>query len=179
MDESTDVSSLSILLVIARYLTDNKPEENLLLCYPLTERCKGEDIFNAIHGYFCEKNISWVNCCGVCTDGGKSMSGCYTGLRGRIKEIAPHVTWSHCCIHRQNLAIKRLPDSLKEVLDQSVKIVNFIKGSSTNSRLFKSLCEEMDSIHTTLLFHTEVRWLSRGKVLTRLFELRHEVQFFF
>ncbi|GBL72946.1 Zinc finger BED domain-containing protein 5 [Araneus ventricosus] len=114
VDESTDVSDLSILLVIARYLNDNELEENLLLCYPLTKRCTGEDIFNAIQDYFCENEIDWAKCCGVCTDGGKSMSGCYKGLRGRIKIVAPHVTWSHCCIHRQSLAAKPLPDSLKD-----------------------------------------------------------------
>ncbi|GBO35358.1 Zinc finger BED domain-containing protein 5 [Araneus ventricosus] len=116
---------------------------------------------------------------GVCIDGGKSMSGCYKGLRGRIKIVAPHVTWSHCCIHRQSLAAKPLPDSLKEVLNQSVKVVIFIKANSTNTRLFKSLCEDMGSLHTTLLLHTEARWLSLGNVLTRLFELRHEVLNFF
>ncbi|GBM86109.1 hypothetical protein AVEN_122834-1 [Araneus ventricosus] len=100
VDENTDVSDLSILLVIARYLKVNELEENLLLCYPLTKRCTGEDIFDAIQGYFCENG----------KDGGKSMPGCYKGLRGRIKIVAPHVTWSHCCIHRQSLAAKPLPD---------------------------------------------------------------------
>jgi len=33
--------------------------------------------------------------------------------------------------------------------------------------------------HTKLLYHTEVRWLTRGKVLSRLFELHDEVQIFF
>jgi hypothetical protein len=32
----------------------------------------------------------------------------------------------------------------------------------------------MDSEHTGLLFHSEIRWLARGTVLKRLFELRHE-----
>ncbi|GBM77235.1 hypothetical protein AVEN_231247-1 [Araneus ventricosus] len=91
-------------------------------------------------GYFCENEMDWAKCCGVCTDGGKSMSGCYKGLHGRIKIVAPHVTWSHCCIHRQSLAATPLPDSLKEVLNQSVKVENFIKANSTNTRLFKSLC---------------------------------------
>ncbi|GBN51792.1 hypothetical protein AVEN_70897-1 [Araneus ventricosus] len=85
MDETTDISDLSILLVIARYLNVNELEENLLLCYPLTKRCTGEDIFNTIQGYFCENEMDWAKCCGVCTDGGKSMSGCYKGLRGRIQ----------------------------------------------------------------------------------------------
>ncbi|GBO35143.1 Zinc finger BED domain-containing protein 5 [Araneus ventricosus] len=109
VDESPDVSDLSILLVIARYLNVNEVEENLLLCYPLTKRCTGDDICNAIQCYFCENEIDWAKCCGVCTDGGKSKSGCYKGLRCRIKIVAPHVTWSHCCIHRQSLAAKPLP----------------------------------------------------------------------
>ncbi|GBO25552.1 Zinc finger BED domain-containing protein 5 [Araneus ventricosus] len=99
--ESTNFSDLPILLVIARYLNVKELEENLLLCYLLTKRCTGEGIFNAIQDYFCENEIDWAKCCGVCTDGGKSMSGCYEGLRGRIKIVVPHVAWSHCCIHRQ------------------------------------------------------------------------------
>ncbi|GBM49607.1 Zinc finger BED domain-containing protein 5 [Araneus ventricosus] len=127
VDESTDVSDLSIFLVIVRYLNANELEENLLLRYPLTKRCTGEDIFNAIQSYFCENEMDWAKCCGVCTDGGKSISGCYKGLRGHFKIVAPHVTWSHCCIHRQSLAVMPLPDSLKEVLNQYVKDVNSLR----------------------------------------------------
>ncbi|GBM48723.1 Zinc finger BED domain-containing protein 5 [Araneus ventricosus] len=57
VDESTDVSDLPILLVIARYLNVNELEENLLLCYPLTKTCTGEVMFNVIQGYFCENEI--------------------------------------------------------------------------------------------------------------------------
>ncbi|GBM61431.1 hypothetical protein AVEN_155917-1 [Araneus ventricosus] len=57
VDESTDVSDLSILLVIARYLNVNELAENLLLCYSLTKRFTVEDLFNAIQGYFCENEM--------------------------------------------------------------------------------------------------------------------------
>ncbi len=86
--------------------------------------------------------------------------------------------WTHCSIHREALAVKKMPDNLKSVLDSVVKTVNFIKARQMNARLFCVLCEEMGSEHVQLLLHTEVRWLSRGKVLSRLFELHKEVQMF-
>ena len=36
----------------------------------------------------------------------------------------------------------------------------------------------MDSEHEALLFHTNVRWLSKGNMLGRLYELREEVIIF-
>ncbi|KAE8298778.1 Zinc finger BED domain-containing protein 5 Transposon-derived Buster1 transposase-like protein [Larimichthys crocea] len=46
------------------------------------------------------------------------------------------------------------------------------------ARIFSALCEEMGSDHTAVLFHSESRWLSRGKVLSRVFELRDEIRIF-
>ncbi|GFR02988.1 SCAN domain-containing protein 3 [Trichonephila clavata] len=36
----------------------------------------------------------------------------------------------------------------------------------------------MEAEYESLLFYTKIRWLSRGKVLARLFELRHEAREF-
>jgi hypothetical protein len=36
----------------------------------------------------------------------------------------------------------------------------------------------MDDEHETLLFHIETIWLSKGKILARLFELREFLRFF-
>jgi len=68
---------------------------------------------------------------------------------------------------------------LNEVLQTVVKMVNFIKSKPLKSRLFNNLCSAMDNEHTQLLFHTEIRWLSRGRVLQRFYELREELLLFF
>jgi hypothetical protein len=45
--------------------------------------------------------------------------------------------------------------------------------------MFAKLSENMQNDHVTLLQHIEVSWSSRGKVLTRAFELREELLLFF
>jgi hypothetical protein len=57
------------------------------------------------------------------------------------------IEWTHCCIHRQALACKRIPVELGSTLSGAVKIVNFIKSRATNSRLFRGLCEDFASLH--------------------------------
>ena len=59
-----------------------------------------------------------------------------------------------------------------------VLVVNFIRSRALNHRLFLALCKEMGSDHEVLLYHTEVRWLSRGRVFSRVYELRKEIERF-
>jgi len=58
-----------------------------------------------------------------------------------------------------------------------MKIVNEIRSRALNPRLKKTLCERMDSQHEHFL-HTEVRWLSRGRVLLHFVELKKETKQF-
>lgn len=71
-----------------------------------------------------------------------------------------------------------MPKELRVVLDEAVKTVNLIKSRAMNARLFSILCNEMGAHFHQLLLHSEVRWLSRGKVLARLCDLLEEVLLF-
>ena len=67
---------------------------------------------------------------------------------------------------------------MKEVMDVIVKTVNFIRSRGLNHKQFKSFLADMDSEYGEPLYHTEVRWLSRGNVLKRFFALRNEIASF-
>ena len=115
----------------------------------------------------------------MCTDGAAAMLGKKKGLKARVLQVAPHIKFMHCIIHREALASKTLDPELKSVLETHIVVlVNHIKSRPLNTGLFATLCNELGLQHEGLLFHTEVRWLSRGNVLSRLFELRDEVRLF-
>ena len=48
--------------------------------------------------------------------------------KDKVSQIATHITFMHCIIHRENLASKTLDQQLKCVLCSAVKIVNYIKS---------------------------------------------------
>ncbi|XP_013793786.2 zinc finger BED domain-containing protein 5-like, partial [Limulus polyphemus] len=177
LDGSTDVQGLCQLLVFVRYIWNSEPHEDMLCCEPVS-RSTSDDIFKTVDTYVKTKGLDWNKCVGICTDGAQAMCGKNSGLVTRILELNPNASWTHCNLHRAVLVSKCISDDFKSVLNTSIKIVNLIKSKPLQSCLFEKLCEEMGSNHKSLLLHTEVRWLSRGKVLTRLTELREEVAIF-
>ena len=95
-----------------------------------------------------------------------------------MKDKAPIAQWPHCFLHKQALMAKNLSEELHDTLNAVIKCVNYIKARPLNQGLFSSLCDETGADHTELLLHTEVRWLSRGRVLKQVFELRKRIIFF-
>lgn len=178
LDESTDVECCAQLIVFVRYIKGKAIEEDFLFCKPLTTTTTAKDIFNLIKSFFSDNQIPLNVVGSICTDGAPAMLGSRSGLVALLKNDVPGVISTHCILHRQALMSKTLPVTLKNVMNYVVKIVNFIRGRALNHRLFKAFCSELDENASVLLFHTEVRWLSRGKVLSRFFQLRSEISQF-
>lgn len=101
------------------------------------------------------------------------------GFASLVKQENPNVIRTHCFLHREVLVSKTSPVELKNVLDQVVEMANYIKSRPLKTRLFEQICVNMDSKHKCLILHTEVRWLLRGKVLSRIHELQKEFLTFF
>ena len=82
----------------------------------------------------------------------------------------------HCILHQEAFCSKSI--QLKEIMDVVVKTVNCMRARGLNHRQFTSFLTSMDSDYRELLYHTEVRWLSRGNVLKCFFALREKIDSF-
>ena len=148
-----DVENLSQLLVFVRYVHDQSIEED----------------------FFEEEGLDRGKLVGAGTDGAPVMMGARSGFAKLLKQKNPKVVTQHCIIHREALASRTMTQPLKETLDTAIRLVNFVKASALNCRLFRRLCQDLESNYERLVFHIAVRWLSKGNMLNRLVHLLTEV----
>ena len=109
------------------------------------------------------------------------MSGKKEGAVAHLRKAAAacgndKIVQYHCILHQENLCTKSI--GFKEVMKDVVKTVNFIRAQGLNHREFQSFLKEVDAAYGDVPYFTEVRWLSRGKVLKRVFGLRQEIKQF-
>ena len=136
-----------------------------------TADTKGFTIFKTVEKFFKDKQIPLTNVIACTTDGAPAMICRHHGFIQHMKTATPGIMAIHCIIHRQHLVAKHLSAELHESLQVFIKVVNKIKTSALNDRLFLKLCKDKDKQFQRLLMHTAVRWLSKGNCLRQLYNL--------
>jgi zinc finger BED domain-containing protein 5/7/8/9 len=133
LDESTDISQCSQLLVFVRYIYSGTSKE-FLFCQPLLKTTRAIDVFEMITNFFSKHKLNYKKKLGsLCTDGAPSMLGKSSGFTALIKKEIPDIIITHCFLHRHALAFKTLPTNLKEVMTTAVKVVNFIRARASDT----------------------------------------------
>uniref|UniRef100_A0A3Q3X0I4 Uncharacterized protein n=1 Tax=Mola mola TaxID=94237 RepID=A0A3Q3X0I4_MOLML len=107
-------------------------------------------------------NEGSVTLANVTTDGSPNLTG-------KNQEVI----FLHCIIHQEALCKSIL--QLNHVVKPVVKLVNFIRVRGLQHRRFIKFLEETDADHQDLLYHSNIRWLSLGKVCQQVWELKQEI----
>ncbi|GFU56842.1 SCAN domain-containing protein 3 [Trichonephila clavipes] len=179
LDEATDRNKDAHFIAYVRFWDGMSAVKELLFCKPIKLKATAMALFDILNNFINEANIEWKNCVGICTDGARIMSGRFKSIQALVKQKTPLCIWTHCMIHREALASKEISPGLNIVLMTVVTVVNYIKMRPLKSRIFSGLCKDMGTVHSSLLFYCEARWLSRGrKFLQRVYELRNEITIF-
>ena len=182
MDESTDVQDTAQLLIFIRGINANfELCEELAALRSLKGTTTGEDVFDNVCQTMLALDLDWSKLASITTDGAPSMVGAARGLIGRMnREMEtrglPAPLKVHCLIHQQALCCKVLKwDSVMKVV---VSSINYIRANGLKHRQFQQFLSEVEAEHGDVLYYTEVRWLSRGRVLKRFHELLPEINTF-
>jgi len=184
IDESTDTTDTAQCAVFIRGVDKHfKITEELLELIPLRGTTTGKDIFQKLEECITKAELPWTKLVNLATDGAPAMLSENVGVVGLLKNklhsLSPQsikFTSIHCILHQEALCGKNL--QMKGVMEIVVKTVNFIRSRALNHRQFASFLLNNESQHGEILYHTEVRWLSRGKVLRRFFDLLEEIDSF-
>ncbi|XP_067931043.1 protein FAM200C-like [Watersipora subatra] len=91
LDESTDVASLSQLLVYGRYVHDTFIEEEFLFFQPLLRTTTTKDVLKVVENFLEKAKLGWEKLISVCTDGALAMLGCRSGFVKQIKQKNPDI----------------------------------------------------------------------------------------
>ncbi|XP_067435744.1 general transcription factor II-I repeat domain-containing protein 2A-like [Thunnus thynnus] len=140
---------------------------------------RGEDLYNSVLGVIERHKLPWNMLTNVTIDGSPNLTGKNVGLlkriQDRVKEDNPEqeVIFLHCIIHQETLCKSVL--QLDHVVKPVVKLVNFIRARGLQHRQFITFLEETDADHQDLLYHSNVLWLSLGKVCQRVWELKQDI----
>ena len=150
----------------------------MLFLRRLETTTRGVDIFKIVDEFFTSPDVDlhWTDCVAVSTDGAPAKIGIHRGFVALVKRENPRIMSTHCMIHRQALVVNTLEPDLEQLMKDVTNIINLIKAQPLTTRLFRQLCEEANSEHSTLLLYYETRWLSRGNALERLWILKSEVK---
>lgn len=180
LDESNDIKDTTQLLIFIRGINDNfEITEEFLAMESLKGKTRGEDLYNNVAAAMERHKLPWSKLANVTTDGSPNLTGKNVGLlkriQDRVKEDNPEqeVIFLHCIIHQEALCKTVL--QLDHVVKPVVKLINFIRAKGLHHRQFIKFLEETDADHQDLLYHSNVRWLSLGKVCQRVWELKQEI----
>lgn len=73
VDESTNISNMSQLIVYTHYIKDGKLKDEFLFCEILQTTTKEADVFRLLDDCFLKHQIQWEKVGSICTDGAPAM----------------------------------------------------------------------------------------------------------
>lgn len=113
------------------------------------------------------------------TDGSRSIVGSKASIISKIRSesIAMYINTKylsifHWIFHQENLCAKSL--ELEHVMSKLILSITFIKYQALYYRCFQEFLEDIETEYRDFAYCSEVRWLSKGVVMNRFYDLRSE-----
>ena len=105
-DGTTDASTMEQFSLTLQYGDDNMETHSDFLGFYNAPDSSGETLFKCIRDVFLRLNIPIERLQGYCFDGASNMSGRFSGVQARLKELCPESLFVHCANHSLDLVFQ-------------------------------------------------------------------------
>uniref|UniRef100_A0A3P9MHA2 SPIN-DOC-like zinc-finger domain-containing protein n=1 Tax=Oryzias latipes TaxID=8090 RepID=A0A3P9MHA2_ORYLA len=177
-DESTDASNTAQLLIFLRGVDrDMNVSEELLELQGLTGQTTGTDLFLSLCSAVDDMNLPWNKVTGIITDGTPAMANEQSGLAtlvcNKVAEDGGKAIKLHCIIHQEVLCAKHL--KYEHVMKPVITAINSIRSKARCHHQFQQYLLDIQAEYGDVVYHSDVRWLSRGSALHHFYFLKEEI----
>ena len=165
VDSTIDISRTDQFSLSLRYVTENGDAVERFIQFSELPGASAEDFFNTLLSAITNLGLSITMCYGQSYDGASTMSGEISGLQRRVRDIAPHAIFTHCCAHNLNLI---LMDAVTSNIQTQLFfgtlecLYTFFTGSLPRLSILKEeQCKNIESFSLTLKRLCDTRWATR------------------
>jgi len=148
LDTTPDTSKRDQLSIIVRYVGANGDISEDLLDFVHAEEMTAEGLFESLKSVLDKYELKMDNIRGQGYDGCSTMSGCYSGLQARVREVCESAYFVHCYAHRLNLVIVDTCSKntvIRNFFGVVQSLYAFIEGSTKRHAVFKEIQEQLIS----------------------------------
>lgn len=170
IDSTPDVSNIDQLVIAIRYVLPNGvPVERFLAFIPNSGH-KSEEMTNTIVNFLNSHNIPIKNCRGQSYDNARNMSGHYSGLQSRIKDLNKFAEYIPCSAHPLNLVGTCAAESCKNAVSFFMllqEVYNFFSCSTHRWEILNNYLNKHNILVNNL---SATRWSARADACHALFD---------
>lgn len=166
-DESTDISVLKQLVLVARYVTDSGVKTSYLKIADLPDGT-AESIEHAILKYADDKSLDIAKLRGFGSDGASVMTGRHSGVATRLKAHTPRMIAIHCVNHRLALAAAHAADGIPYLMlfkTHLHSLFSFYQNSSVRLAGLHAIQGMLNDPIIKCKEAKDVRWLSHENAI--------------
>lgn len=168
VDEATDASNHSVLILCLRYIKDGAAVSRYVGVCELPNTCS-EDIHKAVKSVMTSKGLELTNMVGLATDGAAAMTGVHKGVATRFKREQPHLISVHCMAHRLQLVSEKAANQVPYF----VKYIGILNAFAKALKCSPKLCRTLEQAKE---LHNEKACKVKQVFFTRWLSLRDSVQ---
>ena len=168
VDSTPDLTHVDQLTVIVRYLLRGEPVKRFMTFLQLGSH-KAEALAQELLDYLKAETIDFSDCRGQSYDNASNMSGKYTGMQARLRDVNPVALYIPCTAHSLNL----VGVSAVDCCVSAVSFFGFVQGLytffSASTHRWSVLNESLGSKGLTVKSLSETRWSARADAVKALY----------